>query len=137
MNHIDALVIKEKFVDSTGALHNTVDGSAATVNYPSLVIEMPLNEADPFYKMFETYVVKGNSGGAKPIDGNLRYLDSTNQQVYFTLSFPDLRLYKFTPDKTGTGGVKSVKLEMYNERITFDYSNSVVALRRIRSKIAF
>ena len=134
VNKVESIVIRQKVVESsTGEVKGFEKG--ASVVEPDLVITLAESSAADFYTWRQTTVVKGNGAQGDKI-GRVEFLDSSLQNVLFTLNFYHLGIFKIAAEKTGVGAdaIKRAKAEMYCERIDFDFSSGAVASRRAKAR---
>jgi hypothetical protein len=126
VNHIDALAVQEKFVDVSGAVHNTVDGSSGLMPYPNLVILTAESAATTFYNMVHANATAANRSVFQTTSGRLDYLDPSNTVPYFTLVFGKLTPFAFTPITVKGESIKRDRVDMSNAKIGFEYSNAAL-----------
>lgn len=132
VNKIEAIVIKQKVVESaTGALQDYQ--KAGSIQDSNVIVTLPETNAQQFETWRQLFVVKGNTAAAEKT-GSLVFLDAGLQNSLFTLNFMDLGIFKISVVKTepGSDNIKRVKVEMYCERITFDYRSEAFASRRAK-----
>jgi hypothetical protein len=85
---------------------------------PPLKCEILANDADPFFAWHEDFVIKGNNGDDKELNGSLEFLD-TNQETMFKLEIGACGPSRCAHDKCEAGGegIRRVKMEMYCEQM--------------------
>jgi hypothetical protein len=95
----------------------------AQIDFPSLIITIPENEIEPWYKWHKEFVMDGKSDPSKEKSGSLSYLTSDLTTELFSLSFSNLGIIKFTPDRhdSASDKLRYVRVEMYCEEMRFSY----------------
>jgi phage tail-like protein len=123
VNKVDAITLKQKDVVNpmTGELRNY---EKLPPNWESskIVISLPENHAGAFMKWHDATVLSG-AGTATPRNGVLVYLAQDHKTELFTLRFSNVGLTKITNEKS-SDQIRRVKVEMYCEAISFDYSKA-------------
>jgi phage tail-like protein len=120
---IEALVIKQKVVESSAGERRDSGKEPAALEVPNLVITLPESHADAVSKWHEDFVIKGNNAQDKEKTGTLEYLTPDLKTVLFTLTFSKLGIFKLAPEKVEAGNeqIRRFKAEMYFEDIKFSY----------------
>lgn len=121
---VEPIVIKQNIVDNTIGERLIFEKEPAQIDFPNLVITIPEVDIEPWYKWHEDFVVRGKSSPTNEKGGSLDYLASDMHTELFNLSFENLGIIKFTPDKLDSGSdkLRYVKVEMYCESMKFKYS---------------
>ena len=125
VNKVDAITIKQNIVENSIGERLLYQKEPAQIDFPNIVFYLPESDAEPWYKWYEEFVVKGNSDPQKEKSGHLEYLGSNVRDVLFTVDFFNLGIIKFTPDKLESSSekIRNVKIEMYCEKMDFKYFN--------------
>ena len=120
---IEALTLKQKVTQTKAGEKRDYSKTSGSLQLPNLVITLPESHAQGFYQWHQQSVINGTSGKGKQKNGTLQYLAPDLNTVLFTLKFGNLGIFKVTPDKVEShkGGIRRVKVEMYVEKISFDY----------------
>lgn len=94
-----------------------------TLEYSSLVVTLPENRADVFYKWHDDFLIKGNSADDKEKGGTLELLSPNLQTVYFTISFKHLGIFRIEADKADSNSetARKVRVHMYVEDASFAF----------------
>jgi hypothetical protein len=123
VNKIDAITIKQNIVENAIGERLIFQKEPAQIDFPSLIISIPENEIEPWYKWHKSFVMDGNSDPSTEKSGSLSYLSSDLQSELFSLSFTNLGIIKFTPDRhdSSTEKLRYVRVEMYCESMKFSY----------------
>jgi len=126
VNKIEALVIKQKVTENPVGEQRDYQKEPTSVETPNLVVTFPESSSKEFYDWHEDFVIKGNNGQDKELDGSLEYLTPNLQEVLFTLNFFNLGIFKCTPDKieSHSDNIRRVKAEMYCEEIKYNFAAS-------------
>lgn len=126
---VDALTIKQKVVQHYTGKSREYQIEPTSVETPNLVITLAEAYAKPFYDWHEDFVIKGNCEDKNEKTGSLKYLaqNVSESDPLFTLNFKQLGVFKVTPEKVEVGDkIRYVKVEMYCERIEFQYNKPVL-----------
>jgi hypothetical protein len=123
---VEALNIKQNIVENTIGERLIFQKEPAQIDFPNVVFTLPERVADPWYKWYDDFVCKGNSAPSFEKSGQLEYLAPDCHTILFIVQFYNLGIIKYTPDKLdiGTEKTRSVKIEMYCEKMTFDYQST-------------
>jgi hypothetical protein len=116
---IDAITLRQAVAGSPVGEVRDLQNEPGHLELPNLVVTLPEGYAESFYEWLEDFVIKGNSGPGAEKHGTLEYLSSNLQDVYFTLTFRNLGIFKLTRLPSGEDAVGSVRAEMYCEEISF------------------
>jgi phage tail-like protein len=120
VSKIDSLAIKQKTLQSSAGDGRDYLKEPGKIEYPNLVVTLAEPFSQDFYKFHESFVIKGNAGDAQEKAGTLEFLAPNLQDVYFTLTFKNLGIFKLSPESAGAEKLRTLKAEMYCELIAFD-----------------
>ena len=123
VNKIEAITLKQKVIeDACGELRD-YPKEPANLEIPNLVITMAEATSEKFYEWHKSFVIDGKNDQGSEKGGTLEYLTPDLKTVLFTLTFSNLGIFKFTPEKrdAGSENISRVKAEMYCENIEFKY----------------
>ena len=126
---IDAFTIKQNIVEYHAGGFKTAQKLPTVVEFPNLVFYIPEPDCEPFIKHMQKRVGFGGSGNGEvrdpnSIHGQIEVFDTDEKKhVMFTLEFFGGDIVSVTPDKSDADSneAKLVKVEMYTERMTFNY----------------
>lgn len=120
---VDAITIKQNIVENAIGERLIYQKEPAQIDFPSLIITIPENEIEPWYKWHKEFVMDGKSAPESEKSGSLAFLTSDLGTELFSLSFANLGIIKFTPDKheSSSDKLRYVRVEMYCEAMTFTY----------------
>ena len=120
---VDAITIKQNIVENTIGERLIFQKEPAQIDFPNVVVTIPENEIEPWYKWHKEFVMDGKSDPSKEKSGSLAYLTSDLSAELFSLSFTNLGIIKFTPDKhdSASDKLRYVRVEMYCEEMRFKY----------------
>lgn len=123
---VDAITIKQNIVENAIGERLIYQKEPAQIDFPSLIITIPENEIEPWYKWHKDFVMDGKSAPEAEKSGSLAFLTSNLGTELFSLSFSNLGIIKFTPDKheSASDKLRYVRVEMYCEAMTFKYLQS-------------
>ena len=122
VNKIEALVVKQSFVESLAGDAGVYHKEPANLEIPDLVVSMPESAAGTFQSWFDDFVIKGNNGDNMEKSGTLSWMTKDGKLVLGVLEFSHLGIFKLAPDTTLADGIRRVKAEMYCESMAFDFS---------------
>lgn len=125
VSKIEPLVIKQKVIENSVGEELVFQKEPAQIDFPNLVVTLPEVDAKGWYDWHKSFIIDGESDQSKEKSGSLEYLAADRNTVLFTLNFFNLGILKYQPDKleSGTDKLRSVKVEMYAERIEFDFKD--------------
>jgi hypothetical protein len=123
VSKVDAIVIKQKVIENAVGEELVFDKEPAQIDFPNLVITLPEADAQGWYQWHKSFVIDGKSEQENEKSGTLEYLAADKSTVLFTLTFQQLGIIKFQPDKleSASDKLRTVKIEMYCESINFEY----------------
>jgi hypothetical protein len=123
VNKIEALSVKQKLTQNNTGEYRDYSVEPAGLEIPNLVITLPDSHAKQFYDWRKDFIIDGNCGEDQEKTGTLEFLSNDLQHVLFTVDMYHIGLFKMTPDKVEghTDNISRVKVEMYVERMKFNY----------------
>ena len=126
ISKVEAITIKQQVVENTIGEKLIFDKEPALIDFPNVIITVPENDADKWYKWHKEFVVEGKSLSENEKQGGIEYLSADLKTILFSLNLVNLGIIKFTPDKAESNGekIRSVKVEMYCEQMKFDYKSN-------------
>ena len=126
VNKVDALVVKQKVIDNAVGEELVFEKEPAQIDFPNLVLTLPEADSKAWYDWHQAFVIDGKSDPSEEKGGHLEYLTPDLKTVLFTIKFYQLGIIKFTPDKleSGSDKLRMVKVEMYCEKMEFEYSSA-------------
>ena len=126
VNKVDAIVIKQKVIDNAVGEDLVFEKEPAQIDFPNVVLTLPEADSKQWYDWHQKFVIDGNSDPSQEKGGHLEFLTPDLKTVLFTIKFFQLGIIKFTPDKleSGSDKLRMVKIEMYCERMEFEYSSA-------------
>ena len=120
VTHIGSLSLREKISRVLTGDSRDVRKEPTGREYSNLVFQLPNMYADGFYKWFEDFVVKGNSGEFNEKNGTLEFFAPDSNKAYFGLKFSGLGIFKFGSESgLRTKTSLPVTVEMYCENMKF------------------
>jgi hypothetical protein len=128
INKIDAITVKQKNVANPVGEMRDYEQEPANLEIPNISITLPESHAQDFFNWHESFVIKGQNSDNMEKGGTLEYLSGDLTTTLFTINFTHLGIFKITPDsvESGSDNIRRVKIEMYCEDMTFNYSASAV-----------
>ena len=128
ISKVEAITIKQNVIENTIGEKLIFDKEPAQIDFPNVILTVPESDAEKWYKWHKEFVIEGKSYSASEKQGGIEYLSSDLAQTLFTLGLENLGIIKFTPDKAEAGSekIRSVKIEMYCEKMKFTYNNQAV-----------
>jgi len=129
VSKVDALSVRQKNVEhATGDLRD-FEHEPATLEFSNLAITLAESASRPFFEWYNDFVLAGNNGESQERHATLELLASDSTTVLFSVELQQLGIFKLTPDKLDAGSeqIRRVKVEMYCERMKFEYKDSTWA----------
>ena len=128
VNKIEALTVKQKNVANPVGEMRDYEQEPANLEIPNLVVTMPESHSKEFFDWHTRFVINGENGDSMEKGGTLEYLSSDLKTTLFTINFEHLGIFKISPDsvESGSDNIRRVKVEMYCENMSFNYSSSAV-----------
>lgn len=125
VSRIEPITIKRKATRAAVGERDAVV-EPELLEFSNLVISFPESHAKAFYDWHESFVVGGKNGQESEKSGSLEFLSPNLQEVLFTLTFKNLGIVRFAPEKVEAANeaIRRVKAEMYVEKIDFSYHSS-------------
>jgi hypothetical protein len=123
VSKVEAINIKQNVVENTIGEKLIFDKEPAQIDFPNVILTIPESDAEKWYKWHKEFVIEGKSYSQSERNGGIEYLSSDLASTLFSLELENLGIIKFTPDKAESGGekIRNVKIEMYCEKMSFDY----------------
>ena len=123
---VDSFTVKQQILEyhSGGQLAPTK--SPSVMEFPNIAFYVPEVDAQPFYDHFSNdnrLHHRNDVAHPSKLHGFLSALDNAHRGL-FTLSFHGADICSVTPDKSDaqSDDIKLVKVELYTERMAFDYA---------------
>lgn len=116
VTHIESLRIKQNFeYTNSGVL------MPSTLEIPDLVVKVPESQAESIFAWEQDFIVNGNNSDDFEKSGTLEFLASNLREVYFTLNFSNLGIYRVTADKveSASNAIRYIEAAMYCENMSF------------------
>jgi hypothetical protein len=128
VNKIEAITVKQKNIANPVGEMRDYEQEPASLEIPNLTITLPESHAKEFFDWHNNFVILGQNGDDQEKGGTLEFLTSDLKTTLFTITFAHLGIFKISPDgvESGSENIRRVKVEMYCETMTFDYSSSAV-----------
>ncbi len=125
ISKVEAISIKQNVVENTIGEKLIFDKEPAQIDFPNVILTVPESDAEKWYKWHKEFVIEGKSYSQSEKQGGIEYLSSDLGKTLFTLGLENLGIIKFTPDKAESGSekIRSVKIELYCEKMTFKYQS--------------
>jgi phage tail-like protein len=98
------------------------------LEFPNLKITIPENAAQGFVDWHNRFVIEGNNDEANEKGGKLTFLSPNRKDELAVIEFFNMGIFRIRPDAS-EGSVETVRrltVELYVERMTFDYTSKVI-----------
>ncbi|HEX8110277.1 MAG TPA: phage tail protein [Kofleriaceae bacterium] len=120
---VDSFTIKMPVLEYHSGGSRTTSKTPTMIDFPNISFYLPEDDAQPFHDYMKKRVIKGEVPGR--LHGQLITLDNAKATM-FTLELFDCDLLNIAPDKSDATSteVKQVKVEMYVERMSFNYGGA-------------
>lgn len=123
ISKIDSFTVKQNIIEHHVGGRRGAIKTPSQIDFPNIVFYLPEADAQPF---FDEYTKRGSQGNPAPgRHGTLITYDNSRNPL-FTLEFFGANICNVAPDKSdsSTEEIKQVKVELYTEKMTFQYSSS-------------
>ena len=108
MSKIDALVVTQKMNPPEIGQLRDYEQEAGNLEIPNLAISLVDDDKNGFREWFDDFVIKGNTAVKK--NGKLEYLSSNLKDPVFTLTFPNLGIFKLARQKVESSSEQAPRL---------------------------
>jgi hypothetical protein len=116
---IDAITLRQTVAESVvGEVRDPLN-ETRYLDVSNLAVTLPEASAESFHEWHEDFVINGNNGSGTEKQGTLEYLSSDLKNVFFTLNFRNLGIFKLTSLPSGSDTGRRVRAEMYCEELSF------------------
>ncbi len=123
VSKIDSFTVKQTVIEHNVGGRRGAIKLPSQVDFPNIVFYIPEADAQPF---FDEYMQRGGRGEQGPgHNGTLVTFDNSRKQL-FSLQFFGANICNVAPDKSDSSSeeIKMVKVELYTERMTFEYAGA-------------
>jgi hypothetical protein len=116
---VDAITIKQLTKDATDRSTGTKE--PAGVEFPNMRITFAAVDAGPWEDWFDDFVVKGNNGQDKELQGSLELLAPNLTDVLARIELSHAGIFALAPDRpVGGDAIARFVAELYVEQMSFD-----------------
>ncbi len=123
VSKIDSFTVKQNVIEHHVGGRRGAIKTPSQIDFPNIVFYLPEADAQPFFDEFMQRGVQGNPAPGR--NGTLVTYDNSRNPL-FTLEFFGANICNVQPDKSdsSTEEIKQVKVELYTERMSFQYATS-------------
>ena len=123
VSKIDSFTIKQNVIEYHMGGYRAPTKTPSQVEFPNLTFYLPESDAQPFFDRAAKRIVGGEVRPAATMHGHIQTYDNSGSPL-FTVEFFGGDIFSVSPDKSDSSSeeIKQVKVEMYIERMEFDYS---------------
>lgn len=121
VSKIDSFTIKQNVVDdAVGSMRiNCIEPSQ--IEIPNLKLTISAADLEPWAKWFDDFVIKGNNGQDKELNGAIEFLDPSMSRVLGTVNLMNVGIFSMAQQKQEKGDkINSFVVELYVEKMAFD-----------------
>ncbi len=122
---IDSFTVKQTILEYHSGGSRAPLKCPSQIDFPNIAFYIPEADSEKFVDHFKKRGVEGEVPGR--LTGSIQTFDNENRDL-FTLSFEGADILGVTPDKLDAGSeeIKQVKVELYTEKMKFQYSAPAV-----------
>lgn len=124
VNKVDAITIKQNIVEYHYGGARAPTKSPSQMDFPNISFTLPESGAASLVARFTERGAAIKHAKLAPIpEGSIEWL-GVDRKVLGTLKFMNAEIINVQPDKADSGGdnIKNVKVELYTEKMAFEYS---------------
>jgi phage tail-like protein len=123
VNKIDSLTIKQQVKRLEVGPKRLYDLEPTSLEFPNIVVTLPLSHAQSWLDWHEDFVIKGNNSADKEKQATIN-LVSPKREPLLSIVADGVGIYQIAIDKGDSGGdqVRRVKVEMYCETMSLEYA---------------
>jgi len=120
VSKVDAFTVKQNIIEHHIGGFRAAIKCSSQVEYPNITFYVPEVDAQKFLDHYKKRGVDGEVPGR--LTGMIQTFDNEKKDL-FTLNFEGADIISVTPDKADAGSeeIKHVKIELYTEKMTFQY----------------
>jgi phage tail-like protein len=118
---VDSFTIKQNILEYASGGRRSVSKTPSAIDFPQISFYLPESDAQPLFEHFTKRGVNGEVPGR--LNGHIEMFDNANTTV-FNVAFTSADILNVQPDKAdaSTEEIKQVKIDLYVEAMTFQYS---------------
>jgi hypothetical protein len=120
VSKVDSFTIRQSV--SAQAVGNVPDGGSdrAMVEFPNLKLTFSAVDLDPWHDWFTDFVLLGNNGPEKAVQGALEFLAPSTTDVLGAVELSQVGIFALYPEtsRTGADAVAHFAAELYVEKMT-------------------
>jgi phage tail-like protein len=123
VSKIDSFTVKQNIIEYHQGGQRAPTKTPSSMDYPNLTFYLPEADAGPFFKRVEERISKGELRPKTTMNGHIQTYDNDRSPL-FTINFMGGDIISVSPDKSEASSeeIKQVKVEMYIEKMEFDYA---------------
>jgi phage tail-like protein len=120
VSKVDSFTVKQNIIEYHGGGMRAPLKCPSQIEFPNISFYVPEADSFRFVDHFKQHGVDGKAPG--PLHGSIQTFDNDGRDM-FTLAFTGAEICGVTPDKLDAGSeeIKQVKVDLYVEKMTFEY----------------
>ncbi len=125
---IESFTVKQTMVTDDIGQQRDYQKEPGKLEFPNLKITIPEAAAQGFVEWHNSFVIQGNNDESKEKGGKLTFLSPNRSTELAKIEFFNMGVFRIKPDtsEAGVDTPRRLTVEMYVERMTFDYTNKVI-----------
>ncbi|HWI62853.1 MAG TPA: phage tail protein [Symbiobacteriaceae bacterium] len=122
VNKIDAFTVKQQAVQDSVGDARDAQREPGKLEFPNLLLTLPVSSADDWIAWHEDFVIKGNNGQDKEKNGTLYLLATNRQDVLATIKFYNMGVVAIREavSESASDTIARYEVELYVERMEFE-----------------
>jgi len=122
ISKVDSFTIKQNVVEDPVGEFRVNQKAAAALEIPNLKFTISMADADPWQKWFEDFVIKGDNGQDKELNGVINFLDATGHTVLGSINLKQVGIFSMSVAKieANKAGIAQFTVELYVEDMSLD-----------------
>jgi phage tail-like protein len=122
VSKIDSFTIKQNIVQDDVGHMRIPEQCPASIEFPNLKITIAKSTEATWRKWFDDFVIKGNNGQEKELNGVIEFLDPSTSEVLGSINLMQVGIFSISDSKAeaGKAEVAKVTIEAYVEQMTMD-----------------
>jgi phage tail-like protein len=123
VSKIDSFTVKQNVIEYHCGGHRAPIKTPSQIDYPPISFYIPESDAQPFLDHFNDRAMAVKTTLPGRLTGSIVTYDNDGSPL-FTVAFSGADISAVTPDKADAASeeIKHVKVDLYTEKMTFDYA---------------
>jgi hypothetical protein len=116
---VDSFTIKQGTVEDPVGEFRVNQWAPTNMEYPNLKLTISSADIEPWMKWFDDFVIKGNNGQEKELQGQIEFLDPSRTKTLGSVQLMNCGIFKLTNEKleADKSAVSRFVVELYCEKM--------------------